>query len=324
MDARAGRAGLVARRCTDQPGLRALAAAAAGGTGAVATTALFYPIELVKNRLQSAVSGDGGFAYSSLADGLVSTLREDGIAGLFNGIWPMILRALASDFMTIWLGELLVRCCGQNIAELPLRIVGGWGSVAVTLPLETVSVKVTCARPRMSVWAAILDLWRAEGVLAFWRGFHVMLVLCVNPALTFTAFEWLRAFWAAAGRAPGRQQAKTAPLQSWIEPFVLGAAAKLLTLSAVYPLIRAKFVLGRGSSNSTGLFQVLREVASKEGFRGLYKGLDAQLSKSLLSTALTLAIKERTEACWCALLLGSSQLCSKRTCVPEGEHEGSA
>lgn len=285
---------------------KALAAAAAGGTGAVLTTVLFYPVELVKNRLQSSVRGDAtGFVYNGLSDGLLSVLREEGVTGLFVGIRPVVLRALTSDFATVWFGELLVAHCRSlgAILELPLRIVGGWGSVALTLPLETISTRVTCTRPPLSVRAASLQLWREGGVLAFWRGFRVMLVLCVNPALTFTAFGWLRALFRALSRAwHSRKDEEEDPL-TWVQAFGIGAAAKLITLCLVYPLIRAKFLLQAGTGKGNGLFQVLRSVAVEEGVGGLYRGLDAQLSKSLLSTALMLAVKERTEEHWRRLLL---------------------
>lgn len=284
---------------------KAVAAAAAGGTGAVLTTVLFYPVELVKNRLQSAVQGGAGFAYTSLADGLISILREEGVMGLFTGIRPVVIRALASDFATVWFGELLVGLCRGlgAAAELPLRVAGGWGSVALTLPLETVSTRVTCTRPPLSVRAASLGLWREGGLRAFWRGFGVMLVLCVNPALTFTAFGWIRSAFHMARRTWQGPLDGAEPALSWLQAFIIGAAAKLITLCSVYPLIRAKFVLQAGTGKGTDLFQVLRTVAREEGTRGLYRGIDAQLSKSLLSTALMLAVKERTEAHWRRLLL---------------------
>merc|ERR1711865_532729 len=78
----------------------------------------------------------------------------------------------------------------------------------------------------------------------------------------------------------------------------------MTTLVAVYPLIRAKFVLqARGSGANVGLLEVLRRIALDEGLRGLYSGLGAQLRKSLLSSGLMLAVKEQTEKSWRTWLL---------------------
>jgi len=229
----------------------AFAAAAAAATGATLTTVAFYPVELVKNRLQSATSdGSGdGFRYNGLADGLLTVLREEGVAGLFTGLRFVLARALASDFATVYFGELFIARwgSGQGPAELPLRVVGGWVSVALTLPLEIISTRITCTRPPLSALAATKKLWLQGGLGAFWQGFRVMLVLCLNPALTFTAFGWLRnVFLALRRRFPSRQsngQLSTASGLQWWEAFLVGMLAKMATLVTVYPLIRAKFVL---------------------------------------------------------------------------------
>lgn len=57
----------------------ALACALSAGTGELLTTVLFYPIELVKARLQAAVRCDakGSFAYNNAFDGLLCIARED-------------------------------------------------------------------------------------------------------------------------------------------------------------------------------------------------------------------------------------------------------
>eukprot|EP00928_Gymnodinium_smaydae_P031362 TRINITY_DN23036_c0_g1_i1.p1 TRINITY_DN23036_c0_g1~~TRINITY_DN23036_c0_g1_i1.p1 ORF type:complete len:435 (-),score=46.19 TRINITY_DN23036_c0_g1_i1:40-1344(-) len=288
----------------------AFAAGAAAATGAMFTTALFYPVELVKNRLQSGTQDptSSGFRYSGLVDGLISVWREDGVSGLFTGIRLILARSLASDFATVFFGELLVAQCSDagKLLELPLRVVGGWCSVAITLPLEVISTRVTCSRPPVSARVAARELWREGGLGSFWRGLRVMLVLCLNPALTFTAFGWLRRVLLVFRRWKADKQLDAAPaaLLQWWEAFLVGILAKMSTLISVYPLIRAKFVLqSRGVAQNVGLYQVLKQLALQEGIRGLYAGLDAQLSKSLLSSALMLAIKEQTENGWRRLVL---------------------
>jgi len=296
---------------------KALSAAAACSTGALLTTAMFYPVELVKNRLQAAALGDGGFAYKGLLDGLKTVFREEGLKGLFIGINSIMVRAVSSDFLTMWFGERFISGWGKgpgcNAMELPLRIAGGWISVCITMPLETISTRVTCARPPLTTSGAIRELWKEGRFAAFWRGLRVMLVLCVNPALTFTAFGWIRsAYFAVCRRLKSeldkQKSSDKEEMLSWSEAFVVGVVAKFLTLSVVYPLIRAKFLLQARGSSGLGLLGVLKRTAATEGYSSLYKGLDAQLSKSLLSAALTLAVKERTQKWWYDSLMSTPKV----------------
>lgn len=291
----------------------ALAAAAAGGTGAVLTTVLFYPTELVKNRMQSSLKG-GDFAYTGLFDGVRTILRAEGVRGLFAGVMPVTLRALATDFLFIGAGDLLIgtyrRAAGRDPApavDLALRVAGGWLSTPLSLPLDTVSALVVASKPRLSAGAAARRLLREGGVRAFFRGLRVMLILCVSPALTFATFDllhgWLQRWLGKRREQKGRGGGADAPKVrlSALQVFLLGAVTKLVTLIPMYPLIRGKFLLQ--VHGDIGLVAVLRKVAAQEGPRSLYKGLEAQLSKSLLSTALLLTVKEQTQVFWRRLLL---------------------
>merc|ERR1712060_416800 len=100
-------------------------------------------------------------------------------------------------------------------------------------------------------------------------------------ALTFTAFGWLRRLLLILrGSKPNHSIGVSfaTPVLQWWEAFLVGMTAKMATLVAVYPLIRAKFVLqSYGGTQNVGFFAVLRQLFLQEGFRGLYRGLDAQL-----------------------------------------------
>jgi len=300
--------------------LRALAAGAAGATGAAITTAIFFPVELVKCRLQASVAGKRGFVYDGLLHGIVSILRQEGPLGLFTGLRSVLFKSIVFDFATIFWGELLVlrlkafSSSTSALWSLLLRTLGGWLTTALMLPLECITTRVTTCHPPKSATAIVQEVWSENGLRGFYRGLYVMLALCVNPALTFTAFDQLRGLLLSRLRlrAQRRQGALAASgweeerQLSWLEAFCVGSIAKALTLVFVYPLIRAKFLLqARKHGSGVGFFQVLKEVAQLEGFGGLYRGLPAQLSKSLLSSALLLAVKERTELGWRALLLGA-------------------
>eukprot|EP00747_Dinoflagellata_sp_TGD_P209714 gnl/TRDRNA2_/TRDRNA2_83089_c0_seq1.p1 gnl/TRDRNA2_/TRDRNA2_83089_c0~~gnl/TRDRNA2_/TRDRNA2_83089_c0_seq1.p1 ORF type:complete len:322 (-),score=44.35 gnl/TRDRNA2_/TRDRNA2_83089_c0_seq1:65-1030(-) len=282
--------------------LRALAAAAAGTTGAVVTTVIFHPVALIRDRLAAAARNDG-FAYSGMVDGLVSVVRSEGLLGLYAGIGPTVARVLLSDFLTIFLGDVLIGSCrgsrrlAGDAMVLPLRIVADLIRTPIVMPLDVISTRVTTSRVRLTFRDAARTLWREGGARAFFSGLRVSMVLSVNPAFTYTSFEWFRSLLHFMLRQ------RDGDVLSVSQAFVLGAAAKMLTLTLVYPLIRGKFLLQARDTGGVGLFRVLHEVALHDGVRGLYQGFGAQLSRSLPSAALMLAVKEWSERWWRLLLL---------------------
>ncbi len=46
----------------------------------------------------------------------------------------------------------------------------------------------------------------------------------------------------------------------------------------------------------TSTLEVLRTVAAEEGFPGLYKGIQSQIVRTVLASALMLTVKERVSA----------------------------
>eukprot|EP00933_Yihiella_yeosuensis_P042908 TRINITY_DN37580_c0_g1_i1.p1 TRINITY_DN37580_c0_g1~~TRINITY_DN37580_c0_g1_i1.p1 ORF type:complete len:345 (+),score=41.72 TRINITY_DN37580_c0_g1_i1:102-1136(+) len=286
---------------------RAFAAAASTTAGELITTVLLYPIDLVKSRLQSSMQSDGGvgYAYNGLRDGLVSVFREEGFLGLFTGIRPVMVRSAATDFASVYFAETLIslyRCrCSDfscsTMMSLLLRVIGCWGSILLTLPLETISARVTTARPPISTAKAIRALWIEGGLVAFWRGLQPGLVLCLNPALMFTAMEKLKAFVLSLRRhhlSPSDDSEEDQQM-TVCEASVVAFIAKLFTMLCTYPLVRGKSLMQARDMGRLGLLQVMALVAREEGFRSLYQGIIAQLSKSLWSSSIKYAVKERTE-----------------------------
>ena len=62
---------------------------------------------------------------------------------------------------------------------------------------------------------------------------------------------------------------------------------------------------GRREEDRRSLMSTLKRVHREEGARGMYKGLDAQLVKTVLAGALAMTIKEKSfsSALWMMLLL---------------------
>jgi hypothetical protein len=123
-------------------------------------------------------------------------------------------------------------------------------------------------------------------------------VLTINPAIQYTVFEQLRQrlMRALNIRAQRRGALKPVVELSTFDAFILGATSKAAATLVTYPLVRAK-VLQKASTkleDRQSLLGTLERVYREEGVGGMYKGLDAQLVKTVLAGALALTIKEKS------------------------------
>ncbi|CAK0879148.1 unnamed protein product [Prorocentrum cordatum] len=168
---------------------------------------------------------------------------------------------------------------GEGMAAVPLRTLGACCSISLTLPLEVVVTRVTTSRPPLGATVAVKQLWRERGLASFWRGWGVSMVLCLNPALMLTAVDWLRRLALALQRLRGAPNGVDRRQMSWVQALVVGAVAKLLTMCAVYPLVRGKVLLQSRQGGASGVLGALRALAAREGLGSWYQGLTAQLSK---------------------------------------------
>jgi len=129
-----------------------------------------------------------------------------------------------------------------------------------------------------------------DGWTGLWRGLKASLVLVVNPAITYGAYQRLREII-----FPGK-----ASLRPW-EAFVLGAISKSLATIATQPLIVAKVGLqskppsSRQGKPFKSFIEVMQFIIEHEGVLGLFKGIAPQISKGLIVQGLLMMTKERLE-----------------------------
>ena len=83
---------------------------------------------------------------------------------------------------------------------------------------------------------------------------------------------------------------------STFDAFILGAVSKAAATVLTYPLVRAKVLQKAGTreEDTKSLIGTLQRVHREEGVSGLYKGLDAQLVKTVLAVAALITVKEKT------------------------------
>ncbi|KAL8763103.1 MAG: hypothetical protein Q9184_000996 [Pyrenodesmia sp. 2 TL-2023] len=177
--------------------------------------------------------------------------------------------------------------------ELSLGAVAGAVAQVFTIPVSVITTRQQ-TQPKGGK-RGLLDTGREvvhseDGWPGLWLGLKASLVLVVNPAITYGAYQRFRGLL-----YPGK-----ASLRPW-ESFFLGAASKALATILTQPLIVAKVGLqsrpppARQGKPFKSFSEVMSYIVEHEGPLALFKGLAPQITKGILVQGLLMMTKERME-----------------------------
>jgi hypothetical protein len=287
--------------------------AVAGATGAVIANALVYPLDIVKTRLQVQVKKPASYAaaaaanpaddehYNSTMDAIAKIVKADGLSGLYAGMPGSLLGVASTNFAyfywytvvrTLYLSY--VPTTPGTAIELSLGAVAGAVAQLFTIPVAVVTTRqqTVSKHERKGLIATGQEVVASEdGWTGLWRGLKASLVLVVNPAITYGAYQRLRDIM-----YPGKKQLKP------LEAFLLGAMSKCLATIATQPLIVAKVGLqsrpppARNGKPFKSFIEVMKFNIEHDGLiQGLFKGIGPQILKGLLVQGFLMMTKERME-----------------------------
>lgn len=187
--------------------------AVAGSTGAVIANALVYPLDIVKTRLQVQVKKHHTDEHDSTHEkhyegtmhAIMSIIEDEGIHGLYSGIGGSLLGVASTNFAyfywystvrTLYLSKIQKSDKFPSTAvELSLGAVAGALAQLFTIPIAVVTTRQQTQKPgeRKGIFATGKEVVDGEdGVTGLWRGLKASLVLVVNPAITYGAYQRLR------------------------------------------------------------------------------------------------------------------------------------
>ncbi|KAG9232256.1 mitochondrial carrier domain-containing protein [Amylocarpus encephaloides] len=285
--------------------------AVAGATGAVIANALVYPLDIVKTRLQVQVKrkatdpaprGVDDVHYASTWHAITKIMEDDGILGLYNGINGALIGVASTNFAyfywysvvrTLYLSRQTTATPPGTAIELSLGAVAGAVAQIFTIPIAVVTTRQQTqgkGERKGMVDTAKEVISSEDGWSGLWRGLKASLVLVVNPAITYGAYQRLREVM-----FPGKLNLRPG------EAFLLGAMSKSLATIATQPLIVAKVGLqskpppSREGKPFKSFIEVMQFIIKNEGLLGLFKGIGPQISKGLLVQGLLMMTKERME-----------------------------
>lgn len=141
------------------------------------------------------------------------------------------------------------------------------------------------ASGEQSFMGHIQEIYEQDGITGFWRGLRPSLVLTVNPAITYGVFERVRTLIVTTS------DGKMTPGKS----FVVGALSKTLATIVTFPYILSKIRLQAKDTKYKSAFHVLGSVFKEKGVSGWYQGMQAQITKAVLSQALLFYFRDYFE-----------------------------
>ncbi|KAI9817981.1 MAG: ADP/ATP carrier protein [Thelocarpon impressellum] len=293
------------------PPLPPWGSAVAGATGAVLANAAVYPLDIVKTRLQVQVTRKptdpvpatvDGPHYTSTADAISKIIADEGITGLYAGIHGSLIGVASTNFAyfywysvvrTLYLSSQKLPTPPSTAVELGLGAVAGAVAQVFTIPVSVVTTRqqTQTKGEKKGLRDTAMEVIESEdGYSGLWRGLKASLVLVVNPAITYGAYQKLKDVI-----FPGK-----ANLRPW-EAFLLGAMSKALATIATQPLIVAKVGLqskpppARNGKPFKSFIEVMDFIVKNEGVLGLFKGIAPQIMKGLFVQGILMMTKERME-----------------------------
>ncbi|KAK4056336.1 hypothetical protein OIO90_002780 [Microbotryomycetes sp. JL221] len=263
-------------------------------------------------------------------------LKQQGVSGLYRGFGASMLNTFSMQFAYFYWYTVVRRTYLKRFptvgalstaTELALGALAAAFAQVFTIPVSVVATRQQLSDKATTFLSTIKDILQDDGITGLWRGLKPSLVLCVNPAITYGMFERLKSMTLQEGEkmTPGKA-------------FVLGALSKTMATVVTYPYIMAKTRLQakyndddeeaaiggkpvalkprqKKKERYNGAFDVLAQVHKEKGFAGWYQGMQAQITKAVLSQALLFGIKDLIESYVVLALLYSSKMSGKNVGV---------
>lgn len=183
-------------RPRDTPGLTPCESIVAGASARSATGLVFFPLTLLKARLESGLWG-----YTTLHGGLQAMYRTEGVKGMYKGVGATMMRdaPYSGAFMMAYEASKKMhrRMAGHNdeappfFANLAIAVTSGMFACGITHPFDVVKTLVQVHPQRyQTTLGAWTQTFAERGVLGFYTGFGARLARkSAMTGITWTCYE---------------------------------------------------------------------------------------------------------------------------------------
>ncbi|KAJ6666738.1 hypothetical protein lerEdw1_020462 [Lerista edwardsae] len=285
--------------------------------GAVLTSVLVSPLDVVKVRLQAqsnpafkdyiCVFGNGkswpkrAGHFTGMWDAFVKITQREGVGAFWNGLPPSLAVSVPTTviYFTCYeqLHEALTSKLGDDNDYVPL-ITGATarlGSATVVSPIELVRTRMQFSPlTYKQLRAYIIRNVTETGWLSLWKGWSATILRDVPfSALYWYNYEYFKKMWC-------KRAGKCEP--TFLISFPSGAAAGSIAAVLTLPFDVVKThkqteiwlseAVPSSQQRSSSILEVMKRIVAENGFAGLYIGLVPRLVKIVPSCAIMISVYE--------------------------------
>ncbi|KAL1543224.1 NAD(+) salvage pathway protein [Salvia divinorum] len=300
--------------------MESLVEATSGAVGALVSTTILYPLDTCKTRYQAENRAHHHQRYRNISDVLLEAISKGQVLSLYQGLGTKNLQSFISQFIyfygysffkRLYLRESKSKSIG-TAANLLIAAAAGACTAIATQPLDTAS-----SRMQTSDFGKSKGLWQSLSDGSFsdaFDGLGISLLLTANPSIQYTVFDQLKNRLLKSNMKNQTDEVSSPEAISAFSAFAYGAVSKCIATCLTYPAIRCKVVIQSAKSDESedgkpqprprkSISGTLCSIWEREGILGFFKGLQAQMLKTVLTSALLLMIKEKvTKTTWVLMI----------------------
>ncbi|OWM85317.1 uncharacterized protein LOC116203908 [Punica granatum] len=263
----------------------------AGAFAGIFVSLCLHPVDTVKTVVQSCRAEEKSLFYIGR-----SIVSERGLTGLYRGISSNIASSAPVSAIYIFTYESVK---GALLPHFPKEyysvahcLAGGCASVATSFvftPSERIKQQLQVGSHYHNCWDALVGIIRKGGLPSLYAGWGA--VLCRNiphSVIKFYTYETLKE-WMLSSVQPAGQPST---LQTLVCGGLAGSTAALFTTP--FDVVKTRLQTQKPGSvcQYDGVFHALREISTREGLKGLYRGLTPRLVMYITQGALFFASYE--------------------------------
>lgn len=164
-------------------------------------------------------------------------LKKEGILGFYKGLGSGLIGTVVSfgiyffwyRFFKNFFKQITGRDTFGDLDILVITVLSGVINSIVTNPIWFINTRMSTSKDKKSILQTVKDIYKAEGLLAFYKGVLPNMILVTNPVINFVIYENLK-----------RVMLEKKFSMNFLQLFLISSIGKSLATVFTYPILTVR------------------------------------------------------------------------------------